>query len=111
MTLDFCTASKRGVRLRIRVTPKSSCDEVIGVEQGPDGALLKAKVRAIADKGRANMALIKLLAGWVVLPQGEINLVSGHKSRFKTIEIRGDTERLMRRIDACMGELHIRKSQ
>lgn len=102
--MSFCAASKRGVRVRVRLTPKSSRDEIGGLEEGPDGPVIKAKVRAIADKGKANQALVKLVAKWVALPQSEISLVSGQKSRFKTLEIAGNPERLTAQIAALLGE-------
>lgn len=92
----------QGIRLAMRLTPKASCDEILGLAEGPDGPVIKAKVRAIPDKSKANQALLKLVAKWVQLPQSEINLVSGHKSRFKTIEIVGEPEILRARICALL---------
>lgn len=105
MTAEICSPTGEGVRLRVRLTPKSSRDEIGGVDEGPDGPVLKAKVRALPDKGQANKALIKLISKWVEMPQGEISLVSGHKSRFKTISILGNTERLLAHIDALIRQI------
>lgn len=105
MSYALVAPSKNGVKLRLRLTPKSSQDKIVGVEQGPDGPVLAVKVRAIPDKGKANSAVLKLISRWVVLPQAEINLVSGHKSRFKTVEILGNEERLMEHINLLLRDL------
>lgn len=93
------------VLLSVRLTPKASADAVIGIEDGPDGPVLKAKVRAIPDKGKANKALIKLMAGWLKVPQSSLSLSSGSKSRFKTVEISGDPEELTALIAERLREL------
>jgi uncharacterized protein len=46
-----------------RLTPKSSRDEIGGIEQLAGGrAVLKVRMRAVAQDGEANAALIRLLA-------------------------------------------------
>ncbi len=98
--------SENGVRLYLRLTPKASCDDISGIEEGPDGSVLKAKVRAIPDKGKANTALVKLIAKWADLPKSDIRVVSGHKSRLKTVELLGDRERLMQRLQSLLEDIH-----
>ena len=46
--------SRDGVILPVRLTPKSSRDEIVGVEDHGGECVLKARVRAIPEAGRAN---------------------------------------------------------
>jgi uncharacterized protein len=84
-----------GIIITVRLTPKASADEVQGVETLADGPVLKARVRAIPDKGKANEAVAQLLADWLGEPKSHAALVSGGKSRLKHVLIRGDARVLM----------------
>ncbi len=73
-------------RLRLKVVPGA---RAAGVEWM--GALLKVKVTAAPEKGRANDAVIELLAQRLGLNTSDFNLVSGHTSPLKTLEVFGLT--------------------
>jgi uncharacterized protein YggU (UPF0235/DUF167 family) len=60
--------SRDGVTLPIRLTPKSSRDEVVGIEDHGGECVLKARVRAVPEAGRANDALETLIAQWLGVP-------------------------------------------
>jgi len=49
----------------------------------------KAAITAPAIDGKANKALIKLLADYFEVPKGRIQITKGLKSRLKTISIEG----------------------
>lgn len=88
-----------GVDLFVRLTPKSSRDAVEGVEVAADGrAHLKARVRAVPENGKANQALIKLLAKALGTPGGRIRVISGETSRLKTLRVEGDPAGIEARI-------------
>ena len=72
-------------RITIRVVPGSSKDEVVGWL----GDALKVKVRAQPEKGKANGAVIALLAKRLNVPERHLSVFAGHTSRTKVIEIRG----------------------
>ncbi|MGY6708162.1 MAG: DUF167 family protein [Rhizobiaceae bacterium] len=75
-------------RLLVRLTPKSSADAVEGIEALADGRkYLKARVRAVPEKGKANAALVKLLASSLRLPASSIRIAAGASSRLKTVHI------------------------
>jgi uncharacterized protein len=93
-----------GIILQVRLTPKSSADEVSGVEDTASGRALKARVRAIPDKGKANDALIKLLAGWLRCPQSRLSLASGGKSRIKQVSVEGEPGALLARLRALLDD-------
>ncbi|CAN5310246.1 hypothetical protein BH10PSE13_BH10PSE13_24310 [soil metagenome] len=78
--------------LSIRLTPRSSAAKVGGlwIDAKGDG-WLSTSVTAPPDKGRANAALIDLLAATLDLPRSSISLEAGATSRLKRIRIaRGD---------------------
>jgi len=88
--------SRGGITLKVRLTPKSSRDEISGAEDFGKDRVLKARVRAVPDKGKANTALVKLVANWLSVPVSSVNLVSGGKSRLKSVAVAGDANALMR---------------
>lgn len=78
----------KGCRILVRLTPKSSRDAVEGIESLADGrAFLKVRVRALPEGGKANAALVKLLAKVLKLPASSIEIGAGATSRLKTINI------------------------
>jgi hypothetical protein len=85
-----------GLQLCVRLTPKASRDGVDGVEQTADGQVyLKARVRAVPEKGKANRALIALLAKRSGIAKSRFRLISGEASRLKTLMIDGDNRALL----------------
>lgn len=94
-----------GVVLKVRLTPKSSTDEIIGLEDYAGELVLKARVRAIPEEGRANSALEALIARWLKLPPSSVSVAHGGKSRLKQVAIDGDDERLAHLIAARLAEL------
>ncbi|MGD9502903.1 MAG: DUF167 family protein, partial [Methyloceanibacter sp.] len=53
--------------LKVRLTPKSSRDAIEGLAEFGGETVLKARVRAVPEAGRANAALEKLIADWLKL--------------------------------------------
>lgn len=81
--------------LSLRVTPNAGRDSLDGVEVRDDGStVLRIRVKAVPDKGRANAAVIALLAKKLQLPKSDLTLVAGETSRHKTLSIRGDASSL-----------------
>jgi uncharacterized protein YggU (UPF0235/DUF167 family) len=88
------------VIFHVRLTPKGGRDAVEGWEQASDGAEhLKARVRAVPEDGKANTALIALLADTLAVPKSTIRIASGATSRLKRVEIAGDAARLAARLE------------
>ena len=84
-----------GLLLAVRVTPKSSRDEVTGLHIASDGAVsLAVKVTAVPDKGKANKAVIETLAKACRLPKSAFELVSGETERNKTLLVTGNPAEL-----------------
>ena len=100
----FFRPGRGGVDLYIRLTPKSADDAVEGIGIAADGSHhLKARIRAVPEKGAANAALEKLIAKWLGLPKRDVVLVSGGTSRLKTLHVSGDVQELAGRITNLVG--------
>ncbi|MCH9806296.1 MAG: DUF167 family protein [Alphaproteobacteria bacterium] len=78
-----------GLSLRVRVTPKSSKDIVLGLCETADGPAVQTKVRAVPEDGAANSAVEKLIACWLDVPKSAVTLRSGAKSRVKLLHVQG----------------------
>ena len=92
-----------GLSLFLRVTPNAGKDTVEGVEIRDDGtAVLRIRVKAVPDKGKANAAVVTLLAKALGVPKTAITLTSGDTSRFKTLAIAGAPEALAARLKAIL---------
>lgn len=70
------------MRLPIKVVPSSSRDCIAGWL----GEALKVRVRAPAERGRANVSVEKLLSDALGVP---VRIVKGQASTRKTVEIPG----------------------
>ena len=87
--------STTGVSIALRVTPRGGRDGIDGIEQMSDGrSVLKVRVRAVADGGEANRAVLVLLAKALGVPKASVSLLSGATSRLKQVAIVGDPARL-----------------
>lgn len=96
-------AEADGVRLFLRVTPNAGTDRIEGVERRDDGsAVLRVRVSAVPDKGKANAAAIGLLAKALGLPKSSISLVAGASSRFKTLHLKADSAQLAQGLAAWL---------
>ncbi len=87
-----------GLSLRVRVTPKSSKDSVLGQCETADGPAIQVKVRAVPEDGAANSAVEKLIARWLDLPKSAVSLRTGAKSRVKLLHIQGPCATLVESI-------------
>jgi uncharacterized protein (TIGR00251 family) len=71
--------------LRLHVVPGARSAGVVG--RHGDG--WKVRVTAAPERGKANDAVVRLVAATVGLPRAAVRIVSGHGTREKTIEIAG----------------------
>lgn len=68
----------------------------MGFRSGPDNKQhLALRVTAVPEKGRANAAMLKLLAKLTGHPARSLVIQSGHTSRDKVVLVRGETEVIM----------------
>jgi len=80
------------VSFAVRVQPRASRDQIVGVYQ--DG--LKIRLTAPPVDDRANEALRKLLASRLNVPIAAVRIASGERSRSKRVEVRGVTAAMIR---------------
>jgi hypothetical protein len=98
--------TSRGVCLLVRVTPKSSRDEVTGIHRACDGATaLSVKVTAAPDRGKANAAVVAVLADALSVAKSQFSVVSGETNRNKTVLFTGDSRVLEANIAALVEKL------
>jgi uncharacterized protein YggU (UPF0235/DUF167 family) len=72
-------------RLRVRVSAGAGRSEVVGRH----GDAWKLRVRPAPERGRANAAVLRLLADRLDLPVADLELVAGTAGRDKVVELRG----------------------
>jgi uncharacterized protein len=77
--------SPETTRLRLRVSPGAGRSAVVGRQ----GDAWKVRVTAPPERGRANEAVLRLLAETLTVPRDALTLVSGHGAREKTVELTG----------------------
>jgi uncharacterized protein (TIGR00251 family) len=82
-------------RLRLRVSPGARSNAIVGRH----GEGWKVRVTAAPEDGKANDAVLRLLADRLDLPGTSLTLVSGPSSRDKIVELSGiDTAEAERRL-------------
>lgn len=95
-----------GVRVVIRVRPRAKVGGIVSVAAAAGGTrVLKAGVAAPPEDGRANEALLQLLASAWRVPRRDLTIVAGAASRHKTIHISGDPQRLLERLGSLIAAL------
>jgi uncharacterized protein (TIGR00251 family) len=88
-------------RLRLRVSPGATRAGVVGRH----GESWKIRVAAAPEGGRANEAVIRLLADTLSVPRDAVTLVSGHSGRDKIVELAGlGPAQIERRLISAVGK-------
>ncbi|MFW6102573.1 MAG: DUF167 domain-containing protein [Chloroflexota bacterium] len=70
------------MKIRVKVKPNSRTEQVL---QERDSFIVK--VREPPKEGKANQAVIKLLAEHFGVLQGQVRILSGFRSRSKVVEV------------------------
>ncbi|MBX4958877.1 DUF167 domain-containing protein [Rhizobium lentis] len=91
------------LRLAVRLTPNGGRNAIDGIEADGDGeALLRARVTSVPEKGKANKALILLIAQSLRIPKSSVSLASGETARKKILRIEGDPEDLVKKLEMLL---------
>ena len=78
-------SKQQAARLAVSVQPGASTEGVVGFDDG----VLRVRVKAPPIEGRANAALLKLLAGILGVPPSSITIVRGARTRRKLLTVEG----------------------
>jgi uncharacterized protein len=87
VTLPALEPHADGTILPVRAHPGSRRNEIRGVQDG----MLKVSVTQAPEKGKANKAVIELLAKKLGLKKSQIELIAGETSHQKRFLVRGIT--------------------
>jgi len=82
----FLRRHDHAIELRFKVVPGASRSEIVGVL----GDRLKIRIAAPPEKGKANQALLQLIADW--LGTKNVAVVAGHGNADKTVRVGGMCE-------------------
>ncbi|THD72234.1 MAG: DUF167 domain-containing protein [Bradyrhizobium sp.] len=93
--MDPWRYSTAGISVALRVTPRGGRDDIDGIETLANGrSVVKVRVRAVAEGGEANRAVIELLVKALGVPKANVRVLSGTTSRIKQIAVDGDPAKL-----------------
>ncbi|MFA6119239.1 MAG: DUF167 domain-containing protein [Parachlamydiales bacterium] len=73
--------------IKVKIIPKSKINKIVEFEND----ILKIKIKAVPEKGKANEELIKFLSEIFSISKKDIKIVSGHHAKIKLIQIDGIT--------------------
>ena len=86
-------------RIALRVAPGAQRAKVVGRH----GTAWKLRVTAPPEDGKANEAVVRLLAETLGVPRGDIAIVSGHGARDKVVSLTGlGAEEVEQRLEASI---------
>ncbi len=71
--------------LHVKISPNAKKNSIEGFLDN----ILKIKIHAEPDKGKANSELIQFLAKKLSIPKKNISIISGHTTRIKKLSIEG----------------------
>ena len=92
---DAMAAAPGGARLAVRLTPKARRDAIEGAVREADGKVaLKVAVSAAPVDGKANAALVALLAPALGVAKSAVSIAAGASGRRKLVFVAGDAERM-----------------
>ena len=100
------TVTCDGLRVAIRLSPRAKADRLLAVAATAEGRhAIKASVTAPPEGGRANEALLRLLAQAWRLPQRDFSIVAGTAGRNKIVSVAGDLHQLFAQLSGEIANL------
>ena len=95
-------------RLKLRVSPGAGRAAVVGRH----GDAWRVRVTEPPERGKANDAVVRLLAETLAVPRSAVTLVSGHGGREKIVELAGVGPGLVaRRLESAAALVRGRKDR
>lgn len=83
--------NRKNMIILVKIIPRSRANQVVGFKED----VLKIRIKAFPEKGKANLELIRFLAKELSIAQNRITILSGHTSRLKKLQIEGFTRKRM----------------
>lgn len=83
----WVTAAPTGCMLAVKATPRASCSQIVAV----DAQGLRVRLQAPPVDGKANAALVALLAEALGVPRRAVTVVGGATGRLKRVRVDGLT--------------------
>jgi uncharacterized protein (TIGR00251 family) len=80
---QWAELARPGAEFACRVTPRAGHDSI-----DRDGAVIRVRVTAAPEDGKANKAVLKLLAKALGVPASALELMRGQTARDKIIRLR-----------------------
>jgi len=77
--------TEQGVEIRVKVVPGSSRTKIVGTLDD----MIKIKISAPPEKGKANQSLIAFMAKLLSVKKNDIEIISGKTNPVKTLRISG----------------------
>jgi len=99
MDTPFYSVGAHGITLRVKAKPRSRKDAVLGVKGGE----LVVAVRAVAEKGRANVEIAKVLAAALAVARDQVVLKTGSTAPHKLYSLPLDAEPALARLGGAAG--------
>lgn len=94
---ETAAASSGGTTFRVRVQPKASSNQILGFRED----VLRLRVTAPPEDGKANVAVVRLLAQTLGISRSDLEIVRGHSSRNKFIHVTSlSAPEVRRRLDS-----------
>ena len=95
LALPF-SANSKGALIAVRLRPGASGNRIDGIQDMADGRrCLAVRVTAVPEKGKANHAMIKLLAKAWGVPRSTLSVMTGAKDRNKVLLLENKADGLM----------------
>lgn len=88
------------MRVHVKLAPKAAAERIGPIHASGDGAVLKVAVTAAPERGRANAAMIALLAKAWGVPKTSVAVIKGETERTKVLFVEGDADALLAKMAA-----------
>ena len=99
----FFEITTKGILLRVRLSPNSSCCKLCAIYTTPDNENhLKVSVISVPEKGKANSELVSWLSKQLKIAKSDINIISGELDRYKKILITNSNEQILEKLNSFM---------
>lgn len=85
MSTAYISVDGKTTCVNVYVQPCASVDRI----EGEHNAMLKVRLSAPPERGKANKALIKLISKTLGIPKSGVTLIKGRTTRIKQLEISG----------------------